>query len=729
MPIQGELPGTPVNRSSKSTSAERHGNSAGFGGERCARDRWLTLAFVTGLVLYGLVFYQVRLPSLSQAGARDWPRSRFFSYLLVPEVLVEGWFDAGQATMLDRAPILGLAAGILLLATCAGRLSLRALRVWAAFDRLERFVFASAVGLNLVSLWTLVVGLGGGLRYRSAFLASAVLVVGAETCLSCRQWLAARGTPVEPTGPALWRSGFAWAAAPFAMFILLAAMLPPIEFDVREYHLQAPKEFFLAGRITFLPHNVYANMPLGSEMHSLLGMSLLGDWRQGALVGKTVQAFYTLLAALALLAAGRRWFSPRTGGLAALVYLSTPWIVHVSTMGLIEGAVALYVLLSCYAFLMWQDRIGEASSGSGTGLVALCGLLSGSAIACKYPATLFVLVPIGAAVVVSARQKRALALGVYLFAAAVACGPWFAKNWALTGNPTYPLLYGLFGGETWNEAKNARWERAHRASDFGPGALGASAADVLLRSEWLSPLIWPLAATGFCAVRNRRKWWLAGYVGFVFAAWWLTTHRIDRFWLPVLPIAALLSAASTLWVFARDEEGWARLRRVSLLVYVALGLFYCGVVMASGVVGYNRLFVSLTKLWNDPERVGQWQRWLNEHTPPGKAVLAVGDAQVFDLEPPTIYNTAFDDVAFERRALDASGRLRSKADIQKALEGVAYVYVHWGEIGRYRSPGNYGFSDRVTPKLFGSLVSAGVLGRPIEFADGVVQVFPVTGEQ
>ena len=42
-------------------------------------------------------------------------------------------------------------------------------------------------------------------------------------------------------------------------------MLPPVDFDVREYHLQAPKEFFQPGRISFLPHNVYANMPLGAE--------------------------------------------------------------------------------------------------------------------------------------------------------------------------------------------------------------------------------------------------------------------------------------------------------------------------------------------------------------------------------------------------------------------------------------------------------------------------------
>ena len=59
-------------------------------------------------------------------------------------------------------------------------------------------------------------------------------------------------------------------------------MLPPLDFDVCEYHLQAPKEFFQQGRITFLPHNVYANMALGTEMLSLLAMVVAGDWWWGA---------------------------------------------------------------------------------------------------------------------------------------------------------------------------------------------------------------------------------------------------------------------------------------------------------------------------------------------------------------------------------------------------------------------------------------------------------------
>ena len=178
-----------------------------------------------------------------------------------------------------------------------------------------------------------------------------------------------------------------WLAVPFVLAILLAGMLPPLDFDVREYHLQAPKEFFQQGRITFLPHNVYANMALGTEMLSLLAMIVSGDWWLGALAGKTVIAAFTPLTALALLAAGRRLFSPTAGIVAALVYLSVPWVVSIASGGLVEGASACYLFLAVYALLL-HDKLGTPS-------FALAGYLAGAAVATKYPAALFVLLPLG----------------------------------------------------------------------------------------------------------------------------------------------------------------------------------------------------------------------------------------------------------------------------------------------------------------------------------------------
>jgi hypothetical protein len=110
--------------------------------------------------------------------------------------------------------------------------------------------------------------------------------------------------------------------------------------------------------------------------------------------------------------------------------------------------------------------------------------------------------------------------------------------------------------------------------------------------------------------------------------------------------------------------------------------------------------------------VDAWHRYLNEHAADGR-VLAVGDAQVFDLEMPILYSTCFDDSKFEQWV---AGRTPEQVRAAMAREGVTHVFVHWGEIARYRRPGNYGFTDFVEPAVFRRLVAEGVLAPlpPIE---------------
>ena len=109
-------------------------------------------------------------------------------------------------------------------------------------------------------------------------------------------------------------SGFVLVAGPFLVIMALGAMLPTIDFDALEYHLQGPKEYYQAGRIAFLPHNVYTSMPFGVEMLHLLGMEVLDDWWRGALVGQFLVAIYApAAAAMVALAAARAGLAP--GGL------------------------------------------------------------------------------------------------------------------------------------------------------------------------------------------------------------------------------------------------------------------------------------------------------------------------------------------------------------------------------------------------------------------------------
>ncbi len=197
-------------------------------------------------------------------------------------------------------------------------------------------------------------------------------------------------------------------------------------------------------------------------------------------------------------------------------------------------------------------------------------------------------------------------------------------------------------------------------------------------------------------MRRRLVVSLAAYAGFYLAVWWLATHRVDRFWVPVLPVFALLAGVGAAW---STSHVWRTALTVLLLGGLAANLLF---LLSAGVYDH-RYLVSLDRLRRDepaepgdPSRVHPIHRYLNDKAAAGDRVLLVGDAQPFDLELPALYNTCFDECLFERLMKD-----RTAAERRAALhqQQITYVLVNWSEINRYRSPGNYGFTDYVTKKL------------------------------
>ena len=305
-------------------------------------------------------------------------------------------------------------------------------------------------------------------------------------------------------------------------------------------------------------------------------------------------------------------------------------------------------------------------------------------------------------------------------AAFAGCGLWFAKNWALTGNPTYPLLSTIFPGESRTLELVERWGKAHgvprdvTGRSFSMGQLATSLALIGWKSDWLHPLCLPLAAAAVFARRWRRATLpLALLIVFVTAVWWFCTHRIDRFWVPVLPLVALLAGVGVTWTAA----AWWRATVEPLLI---ASLMLCLVVTpwhgpTEAFLGDTRFFVALDELRTDPHRVNPVHLYLNRQRDAGCRVLLVGDAQPFDLEVPTIYSTCFDPCVFEQLMSGKSAEERRAALRQL---GITHVVIHWTEIERYLGPGNYGYTKFVTPELVHEeLVSRQRLLRPVKIAD------------
>ena len=195
------------------------------------------------------------------------------------------------------------------------------------------------------------------------------------------------------------------AIAPFVVVMILGSMLPSIDFDVLEYHLEGPKEYYQAGHIAFLPHNVYTSMPFGVEMLHLAAMEVMGNWWWGGLAGQVLVAIFAPAAAILVGATASAAGSARAAWIAAIVYLSTPWIYRLAVIAYVEGPLCFY-----HAALVWAAVRGFADrSISRRSIWCLIGLLAGCAMGCKYPALISAVIPFGVLSLVDCKRSRSLA--------------------------------------------------------------------------------------------------------------------------------------------------------------------------------------------------------------------------------------------------------------------------------------------------------------------------------
>ena len=595
----------------------------------------------------------------------------------------------GEIAVRRRAVITMAAWAVIVPAVAAGLLVLHVLGVRRRLSLAERIAFAAPLGLSFVSWFTYWVGAVGLLQNSIIYLAAGFGCVFAYAAYAGRRGAEAASSGEPLPGADDESGGFSkWWFVPagaIVALLFLGALLPPLDFDVREYHLQTSKEWYQAGRIEFLPHNVYGNMPMGAEVLCLPTMAILHDWFTGALAGKLLIALMAPLTAWGLFAAGRRFHSQKAGAAAALIFLATPDVLRISAQGLVEVFWGGYLFFAAYALACahWVDVRGRANDPEksrfqppvfeASAWRLLAGWFAGSAAACKYPALMFVVAPGLVVATLTAEPVRRLRSAILFGSgAAIAAGPWYIKNAVLTGNPIYPLAADWLPSAGLTPELIARWQAAHAVGAFSPFALFYNFADALLLADWISPVALPLAIAALLFPQTRSKakvlW---AFLGFYLLAWWAFTHRIDRFLVPNMP---LLAGAAGLAVAATNHPAWRWTTRLAVAGACGLSL----ILLATGIFTGVRTLAPLAQLRVDAERVNPWHIWLNEHTPEGKQVLLVGDAQPFDLKPSALYSTCFDLNVFELLARD-----RDPAEVHEVLVE-QNVAVHLRPLGRDR---------------------------------------------
>lgn len=447
----------------------------------------------------------------------------------------------------------------------------------------ERIAFSLPAGMLAVSLATFGLGIAGLLYpflFRGMVLA-AFIALRRETISLLRTTRVAMG---RLTG-IRWQS----ALACFAMAVgflcylvpyLIAALAPEIEYDALNYHLGLLRLYVSEKRIFPVHTNFYAGFPAEIEMLYLFGW-LVKD----VYLGKLFHLLCGALLALALFSFGRRYFGPRVGPIAALIFYSSPLVAIESKSAYIDLGLSLYGFLSIYALANWHYEKQER-------WLYLSALMAGAAMAAKYTGVAYLVIPlllISMKGIASKQWSGALkSLAGFLLVALLPLAPWLIRNYFFFQNPLFPFFNGIFQNPYMSSEMEHGWIR----QVYHWEGFERTAADYLslpleftIRGYRFQGIIGPVFLL-LPMVLVVRGWsaalWLAFGSAFFVSLPWIMGNPLVRFALPALSLFSLLIA----W-------GMTRLYRINKLACAAAA----AVVIAGAALGHPLLIKSWHKRW------------------------------------------------------------------------------------------------------------------------------------
>jgi len=237
----------------------------------------------------------------------------------------------------------------------------------------------------------------------------------------------------------------------FSILAVLSALVPPFLWDEMDYHLALPKIWARHNELVPVFSKWLSELPSNVNMLYTMGLIL-----KNGILSKFFALSYGLLLAASIYSFGKRFYTRKIALLATSIYLSLPMIMNHIGSAYVDIPVASMVFLALYCFVIWINS-------NNLEWLYLSGIFTGLSLASKHTA-IFPAIILGIFVVYySVKNHSFKALKPVIIFGVIALLfviPWLAKSHAHTGNPIWPLAYGIFGGEYWD---------ANLASEFSKG--------------------------------------------------------------------------------------------------------------------------------------------------------------------------------------------------------------------------------------------------------------------
>jgi Dolichyl-phosphate-mannose-protein mannosyltransferase len=532
-----------------------------------------------------------------------------------------------------------------------------------------------AVGLGVLSILILLLGLAGGLEEISAlillavgFVLSLVAIAGQRNgrknfSATLRRWFSASAGP----------HWLLLLLAPFAAMMAAGGLImpgllwgadDPSGYDVVEYHLQVPREWYELGRIAPLHHNVFSFFPFNVEMHYLLAMHLhAGPWA-GMFLAQWMHGIFIALTIAAIYAAVRAFASPFAACLAAVAAGVCPWLTMLGSVAYDEGGLLLYAALT----IAWLIIFLTNENGN-MAFVLIAGLCAGLACGCKLTAVPILLIALPIIFVCLKPNARTIKhLFAYVAIALLAFSPWLIRNQIWAHNPVFPEGTSFLGHGDFSPIQIARWHQAHspRPDQQSVAAhLQAFWNQVIIDWRFAYVLLPISLFAAIVSLRNQQTRFLILSLLVMALFWIVLTHLQSRFFVLAIPMMAMLIGTI----------------RSDLLKWTAIPIVLCAV-PAFFFLHQEMSPLSQTIGLESPTQLRSqiYPPEINTAVADNKPLILVGDAKAFWFDIPMSrlhYRTVFD--------VDTSdGRPTISAWIGDAANlSDANVIIDPGEIERF----------------------------------------------
>ncbi len=476
-------------------------------------------------------------------------------------------------------------------------------------------------------------------------------------------------------------------------------------YDVLAYHLQLPREWIARSAITGLEHNVYSYLPnLWETAYAQIAL-----WKGGVLPSVyAAQLLHATMAVAAAVIIGRlvaRFTTAGLGGIAAAIYIATPWTLVTGSLAYNEqamialGAAALSWTLGLVTPSPSQgEGRGEGESRGDFTRCGMIGLACGLAVMCKLTAAGFFALPIGLLLVADrrggksawVRRTAALAVGFTLV-----FGLFLIRNALWTGNPVFPMFAEHLGLGHWTADQAQRWSASVGAPSVISGLVEIGPA--ILAHRQFAWVLFPTAVVGgiigvLRPATRRLALVLIVLIAVQLLFWLFFTHHKSRFAVPLLVPAVMLIALGLAPLRAMQAAAVGAVL-VIVATGVSLAVYYdepvTTVYYIDGVEIVAEPGLSAPNVFNSINAL-----------PPGARVYAEGFATPLYVGKPITYHTVWDASPLGE-PLQMRGVSGAVAWLRQ--RGYTHVLIDFVMLERWHRPGNYGYDQRITPEAIGAL--------------------------